>query len=65
MKAHNENHASENGSFSNVAMNGSEVFKFAVRAVPAVSRYQARILWAQKADLSSDQRQGIDILDES
>lgn len=37
MKAHNEDHASENGSFSNVAMNGSEVFKFAVRAVPAVS----------------------------
>ena len=38
LKAHSEDHASENGSFSNVAMNGSEVFKFAVRAVPAVSQ---------------------------
>lgn len=51
MKAHNEAHASENGSFSNVAMNGSEVFKFAVRAVPAVSRYQAIVVEVQKADL--------------
>lgn len=36
MKAHSEHHASDNGSFSNVFMNGSEVFKFAVRAVPSV-----------------------------
>ena len=28
--------ASDNGSFSNILMNGSEVFKFAVRAVPKV-----------------------------
>ena len=39
MKAHNEQHASGNGSFSNVFMNGSEVFKFAVRAVPSVSHF--------------------------
>ena len=41
MKAHDRDHASDNGSFSNVAMNGSEVFKFAVRAVPAVSEAES------------------------
>ena len=35
-KAHNEQQASSNGSFANILMNGSDVFKFAVRAVPSV-----------------------------
>ena len=36
LKAHDEEHASTQGSFANILMNGSEVFKFAVRAVPVV-----------------------------
>ena len=36
-KAEEESTASERSSFANVCMNGSEVFKFAVRAVPMVS----------------------------
>lgn len=36
-KAEDEDAASTSSSFANVAMNGSEVFKFAVRAVPSVS----------------------------
>ena len=36
MKALHGTHASARGSFNNIAMNGQEVFKFAVRAVPAV-----------------------------
>lgn len=36
-KALDEGRASAAGSFANISMNGSEVFKFAVRAVPTVS----------------------------
>ena len=36
MKVHDENLASTHGSFNNIFMNGSEVFKFAVRAIPTV-----------------------------
>ena len=36
MKALNDGHASARGSFDNIYMNGQEVFKFAVRAVPTV-----------------------------
>lgn len=36
-KALDEGRASSAGSFANISMNGSEVFKFAVRAVPTVS----------------------------
>ena len=36
MKALHSTHASAKGSFDNIAMNGQEVFKFAVRAVPTV-----------------------------
>ncbi|CAK0731830.1 hypothetical protein CVIRNUC_000048 [Coccomyxa viridis] len=36
MKALHSTHASARGSFDNIAMNGQEVFKFAVRAVPTV-----------------------------
>lgn len=53
MKPLADGHASDNGSYANLAMNGQEVFKFAVRAVPAVSvRMQAwwggtrRLGWA-------------------
>ena len=35
-KATNEERASSSGAFANIHMNGSEVFKFAVRAVPMV-----------------------------
>ena len=37
MKPLNDGHASARGSFDNIYMNGQEVFKFAVRAVPTVS----------------------------
>ncbi|KAI7838752.1 hypothetical protein COHA_007545 [Chlorella ohadii] len=36
MKPLSNGHASDEGSYSNLAMNGQEVFKFAVRAVPTV-----------------------------
>ena len=36
-KALSNGHASSMGEFGNICMNGSEVFKFAVRAVPSVS----------------------------
>ena len=35
-KALSNGHASSVGEFDNISMNGSEVFKFAVRAVPSV-----------------------------
>ena len=35
-KAESSHAASASGSFANIYMNGSEVFKFAVRAVPTV-----------------------------
>ena len=38
MKALSDGHASDRGAFDNIAMNGQEVFKFAVRAVPNVRR---------------------------
>ena len=38
MKALHSTHASAKGSFDNIAMNGQEVFKFAVRAVPTVRK---------------------------
>ena len=37
MKPLHQTHASAKGSFDNIFMNGQEVFKFAVRAVPSVS----------------------------
>lgn len=37
-KSDKEEIASESSKFANLYMNGSEVFKFAVRAVPMVSR---------------------------
>ena len=43
MKALHGTHASAKGSFDNIAMNGQEVFKFAVRAVPTVGK---RLLFA-------------------
>lgn len=36
MKPLHETHASARGAFDNIYMNGQEVFKFAVRAVPTV-----------------------------
>ena len=36
MKPLHDSHASAKGSFDNIFMNGQEVFKFAVRAVPSV-----------------------------
>lgn len=36
MKALHSTHASSKAAFENIFMNGSEVFKFAVRAVPSV-----------------------------
>ena len=36
-KALSNGHASSLGTFGNIFMNGSEVFKFAVRAVPKVT----------------------------
>lgn len=36
MKPLHETHASARGAFENIYMNGQEVFKFAVRAVPTV-----------------------------
>ena len=36
-KALSNGHASSLGEFGNICMNGSEVFKFAVRAVPSAS----------------------------
>ena len=36
MKPLHDTHASAKGSFDNIFMNGQEVFKFAVRAVPSV-----------------------------
>ncbi len=39
MKPLHETHASARGAFDNIFMNGQEVFKFAVRAVPTVFYY--------------------------
>lgn len=49
MKARDEDKASAHGSFANILMNGSEVFKFAVRAVPSVVE-----LALKDADLAKD-----------
>jgi hypothetical protein len=43
MKPLHEMHASAKGSFDNIYMNGQEVFKFAVRAVPMVSSHSMHL----------------------
>ena len=43
-KALSNGHASATGHFGNIVMNGSEVFRFAVRAVPKVMMHQAHLI---------------------
>lgn len=50
-KALEEGRASTAGSFANISMNGSEVFKFAVRAVPTVVQQALDSAGLVKADI--------------
>ena len=43
-KALSQSHASSLGAFHNIAMNGQDVFRFAVSKVPEVSSFSPRLL---------------------